>query len=414
MGDLAIKVDGISKAYRIGLKKQRYDTLGAAMATWIQSPFKNFRRLRSLSNFRNHDDPDIFWALKDISFEVMKGDVIGIIGKNGAGKSTLLKILSRITDPTSGRIDIFGRVASLLEVGTGFNNELTGRENVYLNGTILGMTKKEVDQKFDEIVEFSGVETFIDTPVKRYSSGMKVRLAFAVAAHLESEILIVDEVLAVGDAEFQRKCMGKMQEVSVHEGRTVLFVSHQLDSMVNLCTRGAVFENGRLIYQDSIENSIGYYLKSQTSLTFTENVLQKLETGIISVVFFDMSGKKMDTLTTWEDYIIRIKYGAHLNVPQASFILSIKGSNNQRLIVIDSGLEKPMHEGEHSIECILRKLPLTAGSYTINIGIGLSNSGWIYRPVDLFSINVLSADIYNIGRPPRSSRMIIAASYEWK
>ena len=194
------------------------------------------------------DDADIFWALKDINFEVKKGEVLGIIGKNGAGKSTLLKILSRITEPTGGRIEIYGRIASLLEVGTGFNPELSGRENVYLNGTILGMTKKEIDLKFDEIIDFSGVEKFIDTPVKRYSSGMKVRLAFAVAAHLDPEILIIDEVLAVGDAEFQKKCLGKMHDVAENEGRTVLFVSHNMSAVQTLCSRSVVLENGCLIF----------------------------------------------------------------------------------------------------------------------------------------------------------------------
>lgn len=259
MSYIAIKVKGISKAYRIGLKEQRHDTLGATIASWVKSPFRNFKKLKSLSNFDNKDDKDIFWALKDINFEVKKGEVLGIIGKNGAGKSTLLKILSRISEPTDGKIEIYGRVASLLEVGTGFNPELTGRENVYLNGTILGMTKKEIDVKFDEIIGFSGIEKFIDTPVKRYSSGMKVRLAFAVAAHLEPEILIIDEVLAVGDAEFQNKCMGKMNELSKGEGRTVLFVSHNMAAVKDLCSSCILLSNGRIIKEGITTEIISYY-----------------------------------------------------------------------------------------------------------------------------------------------------------
>lgn len=215
MSDIAVKITGISKAYRIGQNVRENDTFLATLMSGIKAPLSNFRKLRNLSNIKEDDrSDDIIWALRDVSDTIKHGEVLGIIGKNGAGKSTLLKVISNITEPTSGKVEIFGRVASLLEVGTGFNPELTGRENIYLNGTILGMTKKEVDSKFDEIVSFSGVNKFIDTPVKRYSSGMKVRLAFAVAAHLEPEILIVDEVLAVGDAEFQKKCLGKMESIT--------------------------------------------------------------------------------------------------------------------------------------------------------------------------------------------------------
>ena len=217
----AIRVENLSKAYRIGTREERHDTLASTALGLLRRPFRNYRRLSRLTNLSDRNTAsDVIWALNDVSFEVNEGEVVGIIGRNGAGKSTLLKVLSRITEPTSGRAVIRGRVGSLLEVGTGFHPELTGRENVYMNGTILGMTKREIDRKFDEIVDFSGVEKFLDTPVKRYSSGMKVRLAFAVAAHLDPELLIIDEVLAVGDAEFQAKCLGKMQDVA-QAGRTV-------------------------------------------------------------------------------------------------------------------------------------------------------------------------------------------------
>ena len=270
MSDLAIRVEGLSKAYRIGLKEQQHETMLGALAAWVKSPFENFRSVRNLSRFDDANtlnpqlstlNSDIVWALHDVSFEVKHGEAVGIIGRNGAGKSTLLKILSRITEPTRGRATVYGRVASLLEVGTGFHPDLTGRENVYLNGTILGMKKREIDTRFDEIVDFSGVEKFIDTPVKRYSSGMRVRLAFAVAAHLEPEILIVDEVLAVGDAEFQKKCLGKMQEVAEH-GRTVLFVSHNLAAVRSLCTHGLVLNNGGASFSGDVEKAIYHYSMS--------------------------------------------------------------------------------------------------------------------------------------------------------
>ncbi len=267
--DIAIRVDKVAKRFRLGLEDAMHDTFGAAMLDFIKSPLKNYRYYRSLHKFDDSagpDDPsndpsDILWALRSVSFEVRRGEVLGIIGTNGAGKSTLLKILSRITPPTRGSIEIRGRVSSLLEVGTGFHNELTGRENIYLNGTVLGMRKKEIDQKFDEIVDFSGVERFLDTPVKRYSSGMRVRLAFSVAAHLEPEILIIDEVLAVGDAAFQKKCMNKMQDVG-EGGRTVLFVSHSMPAITRLCHRAILLNQGTVLKDGSTHDVVSAYLGS--------------------------------------------------------------------------------------------------------------------------------------------------------
>ena len=272
MKEVAIKVENISKCYRIGLKEKLHDNIASAIYNFIKSPWTNYRKYRALYRFEDIDlesnsesdidNADIIWAVKNICFNVKRGEVLGIIGKNGAGKSTLLKILSRITAPTKGRAEIYGRISSLLEVGTGFHPELTGRDNVYLNGTVLGMTKQEVDRKYDEIVDFSGVERFIDTPVKRYSSGMKVRLAFSVAAHLEPEIFMVDEVLAVGDAEFQRKCLGKMGKVS-EEGRTVLFVSHNMGAITELCERVLWLENGQVKLDGLSSEVVAAYLSSK-------------------------------------------------------------------------------------------------------------------------------------------------------
>jgi len=267
MSNTAIKVENLSKIYRLG--EIGTGTISRDMERWFKTKVLKqedpFLKIGETNDRANKGMSDIVYSLKDINFEINQGDAVGIIGRNGAGKSTLLKILSRVTTPTTGRINIKGRVASLLEVGTGFHPELTGRENIYLNGAILGMRKREIDRKLDEIIDFSGVERYIDTPVKRYSSGMYVRLAFAVAAHLESEILIVDEVLAVGDAEFQKKCLGKMGEVSKGEGRTVLFVSHNMAAVQSLCNKGMLLENGENEVHHEIQNSITkYYLQDES------------------------------------------------------------------------------------------------------------------------------------------------------
>jgi lipopolysaccharide transport system ATP-binding protein len=258
MSEPAIKIENISKRYNI-LHKQnnRADSLVSAFAGGIKNMFRR----------GSAEENEQFWALKDISFEIGKGDRVGIIGRNGAGKSTLLKILSRIVKPTTGRIEYEGRMASLLEVGTGFHGDLSGRENIYLNGSILGMSKREIDAKFDEIVAFSEVEKFLDTPVKRYSSGMYVRLAFAVAAHLESEILIVDEVLAVGDSTFQKKCLGKMEEVSHNLGKTILFVSHSIETVLRLCNKGLLLEKGMIKATGDMNSVARAYLDTNTGLS---------------------------------------------------------------------------------------------------------------------------------------------------
>lgn len=264
MSNIAIKVEDLSKAYQLG--QIGTGTISRDLERWyarIRGKEDPFLRIGESNDQNTKSESDVVWSLKDINFEIEQGDAVGIIGRNGAGKSTLLKILSKVTAPTTGKISGKGRIASLLEVGTGFHPELSGRENIFLNGAILGMRKKEIQRKLEEIVDFAGIERYLDTPVKRYSSGMYVRLAFAVAAHLESEILIVDEVLAVGDAEFQKKCLGKMGEVSKGEGRTVLFVSHNMHAILELCTKGIVLEKGVMANVSVINKAVEYYQKNQ-------------------------------------------------------------------------------------------------------------------------------------------------------
>jgi lipopolysaccharide transport system ATP-binding protein len=268
MADTSLLVEGLSKRYRIGAKQMRHDTLGGMLLNLARRPLDNLRGLRNLTTFAETgaEDDDIIWALKDVSFEIKSGETVGIIGSNGAGKSTLLKILSRITQPTRGTATVNGRVSSLLEVGTGFHPDLTGRENVYLNGAILGMSRQEIARKFDDIVDFSDVGKFIDTPVKRYSSGMGLRLAFSVAAHLEPEILMVDEVLAVGDIRFQKKCLGKMGEVA-RAGRTVLYVAHNMPAISRLCQRAILMGDGQVVQDGPVHEVISTYLNSGLGTT---------------------------------------------------------------------------------------------------------------------------------------------------
>ena len=283
MDDIILMAENISKQYRLGLIGT--GTLSHDLNRWfnkIRGKEDPFLKVGESNDRSTKSDSDYVWALKSINFEVKRGEVLGIIGKNGAGKSTLLKILSRVTSPTTGEIKTKGRIASLLEVGTGFHPELTGRENIYLNGAILGMTKAEIRAKEEEIVDFSGCLRYIDTPVKRYSSGMRVRLAFAVAAHLEPDILVIDEVLAVGDAEFQKKAVGKMQDISKGDGRTVLFVSHNMAAVKSLCTRAIVLEHGEVVFSGGTEEAIQFYLQygnhlgSDTLRNYDENLFDKL------------------------------------------------------------------------------------------------------------------------------------------
>jgi lipopolysaccharide transport system ATP-binding protein len=317
MSDLVIRVENIGKQYRIGLPQERYKTLRDTIAEAAGAPLRAIQRLREPQD-ADTPGPGKIWALREVSFEVLRGQVVGIVGRNGAGKSTLLKILSRVTEPTEGYAEIRGRVGSLLEVGTGFHLELTGRENIYLNGAILGMKRSEIDRKYKEILEFSEVEQFIETPVKRYSSGMYLRLAFAVAAHLEPEILVVDEVLAVGDAEFQRKCLGKMSDVA-REGRTVLFVSHNMSAILRLTEETIVLENGRMVYRAPTPEAVDYYMSAgfaqsgERAWREDEIPAESAPFCPIALRISDPQGRIVDTLRSTEPIEVEVEY--HLEAP---------------------------------------------------------------------------------------------------
>jgi len=304
MSTPVIRVEGLAKRYRLGNHLQYQRRLGELITDYVRAMLR--RKRSGTSATERSDKNNTFWALRDVSFEVDSGEVLGIIGKNGAGKSTLLKILSRITEPTAGRAHLRGRVASLLEVGTGFHGELSGRENIYMNGTFLGMRKKEIDRKFDEIVAFAEVETFIDTPVKRYSSGMYVRLAFAVAAHLDPEILMVDEVLAVGDAEFQRKCLGKMDDIA-REGRTILFVSHNMAAIQKLCSSALLFRDGRIAAHGDVRSVVSAYLGGEGQPRYQADKL----TGrpqLLSVELISEDGEPLERPLSTEPFALSLEF----------------------------------------------------------------------------------------------------------
>src|SRR5215475_14260434 len=314
MSDIAIDCQGISKQYRIG-EQESYRVLRDVIVDAAKSPFRLLRAALKNSNGNGHsrlgsNSPSYIWALNDVSFQVPRGEVVGIIGPNGAGKSTLLKVLSRITKPTRGHAVINGRVGSLLEVGTGFHPELSGHENIYLNGAILGMRKAEIDRKFDEIVAFAEVEKFIDTPVKRYSSGMYVRLAFGVAAHLETEVLLVDEVLAVGDAAFQKKCFQKMQEIGT-QGRTILFVSHNMSAVRSICEQALILERGKLVAQGEIDETVDRYLSQiNSSQTQTETV----ETNTFSVTSVEIASVGGPVIKTFDTVQVKVQFVPRMEI----------------------------------------------------------------------------------------------------
>lgn len=383
MSDVVIKAEHLSKYYNLGVINN--GTLFRDIQTWWALKRGKEDPHSQIGSHKYDTTKDGFWALKDLNFEIKQGDRVGIIGKNGAGKSTLLKILSRITAPTEGKVKIKGRVASLLEVGTGFHAELTGRENIYLNGAILGMKRREVDRKIDEIIAFSEIENHIDTPVKRYSSGMYVRLAFAVAAHLDSEILIADEVLAVGDAAFQKKALGKMNDLSTGEGRTVLFVSHNMSQVKNLCTRGIILDHGTLMRQDDdINRSIGYYLgtddqgKSKTSSIWVnkENISNKYFKPE-KFYILDSKGKELKKpLSFSKDYKIKIDFNIE-NVERNLVIGLLVIKDGNLITNFGTKLGTKFREGKNSVEFDLPAKTLLPGDYTFSLGAAIHNKEFI-------------------------------------
>jgi lipopolysaccharide transport system ATP-binding protein len=412
MSDIAIKVENPSKLYQLG--EVGTGTISHDLNRWwakFRGKEDPYTKIGQTNDRTKKAESDFVWALKDINFEVKQGEVLGIIGRNGAGKSTLLKILSKITSPTKGKIYTKGRIASLLEVGTGFHPEMTGRENIYLNGAILGMRKWEIDKKFDEIVDFAGVEAYIDTPVKRYSSGMYVRLAFAVAAYLEPEILIVDEVLAVGDAEFQKKCLGRMKEVSVNDGRTVLFVSHNMAAIKKLCSSGILLKNGGIISCSSVENLINAYsendlgdviFNSKTGSINLKNHPNKpdLSKGIIKVEI-DCNDKRTNIVHTGSTlkFIVHIISDVCYSNVEIGFAFkdkfdeSLIGLNNKHLGV---PIEVPIGHSEYTIE--IQDFPFYNTEF-ISVNLYYGVVGIFYELIyDAFVLVVNTEDVYKSGK----------------
>lgn len=368
----------ISKQYRLGLVGT--GTLSHDLNRWwckIRGKEDPFLKIGEVNDRSSKGNSQYVWALKDINFEVKQGEVLGIIGKNGAGKSTLLKILSRVTGPTIGEIKTKGRIASLLEVGTGFHPEMTGRENVFLNGAILGMTKKEIKSKLNEIIDFSGCERYIDTPVKRYSSGMTVRLAFAVAAHLDPDILVIDEVLAVGDAEFQKKAIGKMQDISTSEGRTVLFVSHNMAAVKSLCTRAIVLENGESVFEGKTNDAVNFYLKSgvENKSASYVNPLPKKGLDVLEVKVFNNTNE-VTSVYSFEDQIkLQIDFEVTKDyINKAVLGFSIKDQHERVIFSSEKKIKEIISsEGVKSIEVSLPKATLVPNVYRVVIGYHVPN-----------------------------------------
>lgn len=391
MSDIAIKVEDVGKLYRLG--EVGTGTLSQDLKRWWavrQGKEDPFAKIGQTNDRTVKGESDFVWALKDVSFEVKEGEVLGIIGRNGAGKSTLLKLLSKVTTPTTGNIKIKGRIASLLEVGTGFHPDLTGRENVFLNGAILGMTKREIQSKFDEIVDFAGVERYIDTPVKRYSSGMYVRLAFAVAGFLEPEILIIDEVLAVGDAEFQKKCLGRMKDVSVNDGRTVLFVSHNMAAMQKLCNKGILMQNGRLVIAGPMNKIIDQYLVHGFSNTNerTFEVNTNKVASVIKVKLTDIEGNPIYEAPIGKKWVVKVYF--RISKPVENFVSAI-GMVNSLEVSINTSWQEPMslQPGVYCSEFKQNEIIYATGNYRIAVGLSFDGLKVIQYIEDAIDLNIV-------------------------
>jgi lipopolysaccharide transport system ATP-binding protein len=416
MSDIAIKVENLSKQYRLGVVGT--GTLSHDLNRWwhrVRGKEDPYLKIGETNDRATKGVSEYVWALKDINFEVKQGEILGIIGKNGAGKSTLLKLLSRVTSPTTGEIKTRGRIASLLEVGTGFHEELTGRENIFLNGAILGMSKGEIKAKLDEIIAFSGTERYVDTPVKRYSSGMRVRLAFAVAAHLEPEILIVDEVLAVGDAEFQNKAIGKMQEVSKGEGRTVLFVSHNMASIRSLCTSVAHMNKGTIKNIGDTETIIKEYLQKD-SATMAVDLDQRTDrTGsgklrFNKIAVLDIDNQPINEVISGDEVQIRLGYQMKDSLIPEKVILAITFYSQYEEVVSlmisdEMGVKLSKLEKEGAIIFKIPRLTLRGGRYHVRIMatyMDTAESSFLDNMYNAYELNVLPGDFWNSGRINRS------------
>ncbi len=413
--NIILKAENISKQYRLGVIGT--GTISHDLNRWwhtVRGKEDPYLKIGESNDRATKGESEFVWALKDINFEVKRGEVLGIIGKNGAGKSTLLKILSRVTGPTTGVIKSRGRIASLLEVGTGFHPELTGRENIFLNGAILGMTKAEISTKLDEIVEFSGVERYIDTPVKRYSSGMRVRLAFAVAAFLEPDILVVDEVLAVGDAEFQKKAIGKMQDISKGEGRTVLFVSHNMASIKKLCPKSLILKNGSILNIGDSESIIKEYIDENTSHEIENFKIYSKQYGVELKNVIINENKPLSSGKP-ASFIFEVYFEHPINNPSFTFI--IKGLNEENLLRLStepfSGYSSGKCFGKIQVRLDIPFMNLSGGRYSLYFGIALPNISHIIPPTKIANIDIRAEDVYNSGNIILNSKSYIVTNHKW-
>ena len=419
--DIILKAENISKQYRLGTVGT--GTLSHDLNRWwhaIRGKEDPYLKVGETNDRSSKGNSDYVWALQDINFEVNRGEVLGIIGKNGAGKSTLLKILSKVTAPTTGVIKSRGRIASLLEVGTGFNPELTGRENIYLNGAILGMTKKEITSKLDEIIAFSGCERYIDTPTKRYSSGMTVRLAFAVAAFLEPEILVVDEVLAVGDAEFQKKAIGKMQDISKSEGRTVLFVSHNMAAVRSLCTRGMLIENGKTVFFGDIDETIDLYLKSNIFSNNSNNYIEfdttnkEIEIKRISINSIDKNNEISDSSTIMMGRPIELNIDVINKIPVNNIKIGVNIMSPSGIKIVALRSNELSDEVYHSkkdftFRLLIDDLKLMPGDYLMTVALAVNNTT-IDIKEEIIGFTIIPDDIYGTGKIPKGNFLTYSKS----
>jgi lipopolysaccharide transport system ATP-binding protein len=423
MSNVAIRCDRLAKQYRIG-ERETYKALREVITDAIAAPFRRVRSALSSSSNNGHQEESMIWAMEEVSFEIQRGEAVGIIGRNGAGKSTLLKILSRITEPTRGQAEIWGRVGSLLEIGTGFHPELSGRDNIYLNGAILGMKKAEIARKFDEIVAFSEIEKFIDTPVKRYSSGMYVRLAFAVAAHMETEILIVDEVLAVGDTQFQKKCLGKMGDAARH-GRTVLMVSHNMAAIHALCSRAILLEQGRSVSDGNPLEVTRLYLdgfeKQSNSGVIdlrSPSILRSGKTSIFSALRLkNGAGAPTTAYLSGDDMVLEFDLEPPFPVPDPVLFVGIDDNLGRRIFTVSSQYSRsefPALDRPLTAVCTIPDLCLLPGRYSMSISVGTSYDWSIDLIVNVVCFDVHASDYFGTGRMPPQDLGAVLVKSQWQ